>query len=88
MLVSTPGNSVGYCRHRLLSGDEVCRLPDAMRFSTLVLLGGYFGQWAGGQLSNEQRIYGMTYRQWQAKLAVIDELAANASTIFERKATP
>ena len=68
----------GYCRYRTLSEAETRRLLDALRFRTLVLLGGYFLEWASGSLPDDERAYGMTYPQWQAKYTVAEEIAVLA----------
>ncbi|MEM7129303.1 MAG: phosphotransferase [Chloroflexota bacterium] len=57
----------GYRQHRSLSALELDRLNDAVPSQILVTLGGYFPSLIKGEVGDDELIYGLTYKQWQAK---------------------
>jgi Ser/Thr protein kinase RdoA (MazF antagonist) len=74
----------GYCRHRLLTQDELQRLLDAVQFMTLVLLAAYFPACVARTLADDAPVYGAPYPAWQAQYAAAGEIAAVARARFEQ----
>lgn len=73
----------GYCQYRRLTPAELERLPDAIRFMTLVLLAAYFPERVEQKLGDDELIYGATYHAWQAQYEATDAIAALARSRFE-----
>jgi Ser/Thr protein kinase RdoA (MazF antagonist) len=73
----------GYCQHRQLTQAELDRLPDAVRFMTLVLLAAAFPDRVTGTLGAQDLLYGSTYAAWQAHYAASDQIAAVARREFQ-----
>jgi Ser/Thr protein kinase RdoA (MazF antagonist) len=76
----------GYRQHRQLTPAELDRLPDAVRFMTLVLLAVSFPDLVDGTLGEQDLLYGATYTTWQAHYAASDQIAALARRQFEGEA--